>query len=48
MGNVHITDALSDSLCPGHLTDGDTVLTVVATVFWSVVMFLWAAYFCIC
>ena len=45
MGNVHNTDARSDSLRPGHLKDGDTMLTVVAAVFWSVVMFLRATYF---
>jgi hypothetical protein len=48
MGNVHNTDARSDCLCPGHLAVGDTMLTVVATLFRSVVMFLWATYFFIC
>jgi len=45
---VYNTDARSDSLCPGHLKDGGTMLPVVATVLWSVVVFLRAAYFFMC
>jgi hypothetical protein len=48
VGNVRNIDARLDSVCLGHFADGDTMLIVVAIVFWSVAIFLWANNFFIC